>query len=382
MTKYILQRIAFAILTLFIISILTFCLIAAFAPNPVKQLAEEGWTKLHDKSGYAGFSDYLAREEVKYGLRYLALDGQPGDYVPIIVRYFKYIGGLFAGDYGQIIKPTSNPNPVVYTSIPILFFKPLKYSIMITLPSFVISSILGITLGVVAGYNRGKWIDSSINIFVVVFIALPSFIIAPIVITLFVKVGLPPKVFTIEEQSITEVMKSMVPPILVITLGSLAGFTTYTRNQIVTVLTSNYVLIAKTKGLSRTSIFFKYILRNISIPIFTMLIYSFMGLLTGSIIIEKFWNIQGTSMVITYAFPNGEIYIEMFSIIFFTALSLILEIFVDVCYAILDPKITFGTTSKRNYFLFFKAWTIRKKLINEYNLSKQKQSGTKSGVKA
>nr|WP_274541142.1 ABC transporter permease [[Mycoplasma] anseris] len=349
---------------------MTFCLIAAFAPDPINKMAQESWSKIHDKSIYDGFEHYLKIKQVEYGFRY-GTEKEPGELIPIIVRYFDYIGNFFKGNFGHIINEQFNPNPVVYKTIPKLFFYPLKYSIMVTAPSFIISSICGISLGVFAGYNRGKVMDSAINLFVVFFIALPSFIIAPIVITIFVKFGLPPKVFTTDEQSIKEVFKSLIPPILVITLGSLAGFTTYSRNQVVTVLTSNYVLIAKTKGLSSIQIFFKYVFRNISIPIFTMIVYSFLGLLTGSIIVEKFWNIQGTSIVIVYAFPNGEIYIEMFSILFFTALSLFLEIFVDICYAILDPKISYGDTSKKNYLLFFKAWLIRRKL--EKDLFKKQQ---------
>jgi oligopeptide ABC transporter permease protein len=71
-------------------------------------------------------------------------------------------------------------------------------------------------------------------------------------------------------------------------LGSLAVYTTYARNQVITVLTSNYVLIAKTKGLSQKQIFFKYVLRNISIPLIAIILPSFVFLLSGSIIIERY----------------------------------------------------------------------------------------------
>lgn len=140
----------------------------------------------------------------------------------------------------------------------------------------------------------------------------------------------------------------------------MAVYVSYTRNQVITVLTSNYVLIAKTKGLKPTQIFFKYVLRNISIPLFSLLFGSFLGLLSGSIIIEKYWDVPGTSQVIARSFPTGEINIIMFSTIFFTGLALASSIFVDVMFAVLDPKITYAAKNKKNYWLFFKAFLERK----------------------
>ncbi|TNK87990.1 ABC transporter permease, partial [Mycoplasmopsis pullorum] len=114
------------------------------------------------------------------------------------------------------------------------------------------------------------------------------------------------------------VIKSWLPPILILVLGSLSGYITFVRNQVITVLTSNYVLIAKTKGLGTVEIFLKYVLRNISIPLATALIPSYIGLLTGGVVIESYWEIPGTSKVLASSFPNGEVNLIMFNTVFFT----------------------------------------------------------------
>ena len=380
MFKYIWQRIAFAILALFIISILCFTLVAAFAPNPVYNLAREEVTKPHNTKT---LEEIVQQLEFKNGMRFGTIDNI-GPRIPILLRYFRYIGNIFSkGDFGFLINNKNNPNEIEYTTMSKLFFVPLKYSIIISLPAFILSAIIGVTFGVIAGYKHGKWQDSTINVFVLIFIALPSFIIAPIAITIAFKVGgISPEVpkFGDPTKSTADFIKGYLPPIIVITLGSLSVYTTYSRNQVITVLTSNYVLIAKTKGLSQKQIFFKYVLRNISIPLIAIILPSFVFLLSGSIIIEKYWNVPGTSQTIAYAFPNGELFVVMFSTLFFSFLSLSVEIMVDILYAILDPRITYGMKSKKNYILLFKIYLVRRKLIKDLLKKQEDQNNNQSGI--
>ncbi|WP_029512534.1 ABC transporter permease [Mycoplasmopsis iners] len=368
MFKYILQRIAMAILALFIISFFVYVLVAIFAPDPSQDLAQE----LFEKAKRSGktFEEIVAEIQARNGIRYssYAADGTLviGEKIPVIIRYLTYMGHFFKGEFGMPIKPENNPNPSEYLSMVDLFFKPLKYTLIITVPSMAMSLIGGITIGVFAGYKRGKLFDSVSNIIVLIFVAVPSFIIAPLVIAIGVKFGISPVVKELDENSFSVVFISYLPPILVITTGSLAAYVISTRNMVITVLTSNYVLIAKTKGLSASKIFFRYVLRNISIPLFGLIFGSFLGLLSGSVIIEQYWNVKGTSQVILRGFSTGELSIIMFSTIFFTAIGLAAAILTDLAYVVLDPKITYTSKSKKNYTLFFKAYLERRKMAKEY----------------
>ncbi|PZV98754.1 ABC transporter permease [Metamycoplasma auris] len=371
MFRYIRQRVLFAILTLFIITLVVFVLVSAFGPSPIKSLIEK---ELQNPKNKISPAELTINFEKQFGLR-----DASGNAIPIIARYFIYLGNVFKGDFGKIINPANNPSPSEYTNIQQLFFIPLRYSIRITLPAFLVSSIFGITLGVFAGYKRGKLFDSAANVFVLLFIAVPSFVLAPILITISLKIGIPVTVpRDALEPSFGELFVSYLPPVLIITLASMAVYVSYTRNQVITVLTSNYVLIAKTKGLNASQIFFKYVLRNISIPLFSLLLGSFLGLLSGSIIIEKYWDVPGTSQVIAKAFPTGEINIIMFSTLFFTGLSLAAEILIDVMFAVLDPKITFASKSKKNYWLFFKAFLERRRLAKDLYKKQLLESQAKS----
>ncbi|MBU4692486.1 ABC transporter permease [Mycoplasma zalophi] len=349
MSKYILQRIAFAILTLFIISLFSYVLIATFSTtNPFRELA------INNK--VPNIEQFVKDQEIKYGWD-----------KNVLTQYFTYIGKFLSGDFGFVFNGQNNPFGAEITTMPQLFFKPLKYSIMISLPAFIVSAITGIILGTFAGYKRGTLLDSGINIFVLIFIALPSFIIAPIAINIAINSGLPSTVFKPGDgQPMSVVIKSYLTPIFVVTLGSLAGYTSYTRNQVITVLTSNYVLIAKTKGLSNLEIFRKYVFRNISIPIFSIVFPSYVVLLTGSIVVEVYWNVPGTSQIIAKAFPSGERNVVMFSTLFFTFLSLITEIITDVSYAILDPRIKYSSSSGKNRLAYLQAYIERKKIEKSF----------------
>ncbi|VEU75816.1 oligopeptide ABC transporter permease [Mycoplasmopsis maculosa] len=346
MSKYLLKRIALAILTLFIILIFSYTLIVSFIENPFTIQLEQAKTP-QDKENFRRLAEIYNN-------------------TPVFTKIVTYFSNFFKGDFGQTFFIKND-----YKTIPGLFFAPLKWSILVSLPSFILSSVLGISLGVFAGYKRGTIWDSIINVFVFIFVAIPSFIIAPLLINLFSQSGFPIRFIAPGENyssgkaTIWTSLYSLIPAIIVVTFGSLAVYTLYTRNQTVTVLTSNYILIAKTKGLNSRQIFFKYVLRNISIPLIALILPSYIGLLSGSIVIEKFWGIPGSSSIIAQAFPAGEINVVMFNIFFFTSLSLFTEIIVDISFTILDPRIVYESNSGIDLLRFIRAAKSRKQQIKE-----------------
>ncbi|MCS4537008.1 ABC transporter permease [Mycoplasma sp. CSL7475-4] len=337
MFKYLSKRMALAILTLFIVLIFSYTLIVLFIKNP--------------------FEIALISENDQHKREILLAKSEEYNSIPIIVKIGTYFKNFFQGNFGPIYIQSGG-----FKTIPQLFFEPLGWSMLVSLPSFIISSSLGVIIGIIGGYKRGTWVDNVINGFVFVFIAVPSFILAPIALNIFQKAG-----FDIRFISPNEIgggwlatIKSIIPAITVVSLGSLAGYTLYARNQVVTVLTSNYVLIAKTKGLGDGEIFRKYVFRNISIPLATIIIPSYLILLSGSIIVEKFWFIPGSATIIANSFPAGEINVVMFNVFFFTALGLFTQIIVDISYPLIDPRIKYQASSGITLSMIFRAYKLRK----------------------
>ncbi|WP_036452245.1 ABC transporter permease [Mycoplasma buteonis] len=386
MLKYISQRIFFALLTLIIIIFIVFMSVAIFSDNPfAKQALNTNGSGADAGEATAQKVQELFNKSVAYHL----VPDVPYKEVertwfnlklnPFIrmAYWFKDVFDSkqpFGLPYDEQILSVSGAK-----TIPEYFFKFLKFSIIITLPSFLLSAIIGISLGIVAGYKRGSYFDVIVNFFSLLFVALPSFVLAPILISILLKVGIQPLFLNpsdanvIQAKGWNQVILSWLPPILIIVLGSLSGYISYTRNQVVSVLTSNYVLIARSKGLSTTQIFFKYVFRNISIPLAAAIIPSYIGLLSGGIIIETYWRIPGTSTVLTQAFPNGEINLIMFSTVLFTFLGLMTSILVDIVFVFLDPRIKYGSASKYNYKLLFTSYLQRQKQFKEYQLDRKEK---------
>ncbi|MFZ8229555.1 ABC transporter permease [Mycoplasmopsis bovis] len=364
MFKYISKRIAMAILTLFIVIIFSYTLLAAFGKNPYEGIEAEYINNARPGD--------VVLEQIKR-------DAENYRNTPVLVKLFNYLGGLFKGDFGTLYGKIKGQN-AFGQSVVAVFWEYMPNSLFVSLPAFIVSALLGTTLGIVAGYKRGTIWDSIINVFVFIFIAVPSFIIAPMFINLFTKLGFPTTYTAWVRNdssgvnSFANFFKSIIPPILVVSLSSMAVYTLYARNQTVTVLTSNYVLIAKTKGLSTMQIFRKYVFRNISIPLSAIILPSYIGLLSGSIIVERFWGVEGTAMILAFAFPNAEINLVMYSIILFTSLRVFTDILVDISFVILDPRIVYGSNSGVNYLHIFKAYLIRKRRLKE--LFKEQEEST------
>ncbi len=347
MLKYFIKRLILAALSLVIISILVWFLIGITGRTPLEI------DQFHDKNG-------ISREvQLKIAMKTLGLDKGVGE------RFGLWLKGIFVdGSFGKIYGKQSGGSA---QTIPHLFFAPLKYSLMITIPTFIISTILGILLGFIAGYKNGTWVDSLISVFVVFFIAVPTFILGAFALSLADKIGLPSSFVRSEDGGTREMIKSLILPIMVMTLSSLAGLTYYTRNEVVTILQSNQIAIARAKGLDEWDVFKKHVIRNSSIPLIAIVIPSFILLLAGSIVIESFFQVPGSSRVIVSAVQFSEYNIIMFNVLFFTMLSLISSIIVDVLYTIIDPRIRFAQAGS------FKLLKIFRSKIKRYRENKLKE---------
>ncbi|MDE6473215.1 MAG: ABC transporter permease subunit [Ureaplasma sp.] len=319
MLKYIFKRILFAALALLILLVLVFFLMQAIPGYPLRR--EQTWTD----------AQYLEHLET------LGLLENP------IVQFFKFIGGLFNGKFGTVYN--SNGQSVVETAL-----VPMQYTIMIAVPAFILSSVLGIGFGILSACYRGKWVDTLINIIAVLFLAIPSFIFALYLIKLAGIIGLPTSFIAPGSGPISQVIASMIMPILSMTLASISVILYYTRNELVDVFKQDYIKTALAKGISFRKIIFTHALRNAMIPILAALLPSFLSILTGSIIIETFFNIPGSSRILINAIQDKEIYIVVFSTLFYSGIYFLLQILVDISFTFIDPRIKLAANNNISLF--------------------------------
>lgn len=317
MAKYVLKRIALMFATLFVIVTICFML--------VRMLPRELPT------------DKVQAEAIQ--ARWEAL----GYNEPLLTQYGIYLKNIFTEwDFG--------------TSWYISFRTPawkvlidrLPPTVVVNLYSLLFSIPLGIGLGIFAAIKKNKWQDSLISTLVMVFISVPVYVYGFLVqYFLYFKLGwLPLQVYSLADAGGSwftwKMFYSMIAPIIALSFAEIAGLCRFTRAELTETLTSDYMLLARTKGLTRAQATVRHALKNAMVPILPMLISSFIGILGGSFVIEKIFSIPGVGQLYLKSIALFDYDIFMLDTIFYTFIGLLAGIVVDLSYGAIDPRIRMG----------------------------------------
>jgi ABC-type dipeptide/oligopeptide/nickel transport system permease component len=262
-----------------------------------------------------------------------------GYYEPILVQlglFWKRIITEFDWGYGENIYPA-------YRVIDIIGEK-LPATLMVNLYALIFSVPIGLILGIVAAIKKNKWQDHLISTLVMIVISVPSFVYAVLLQYLLgYKWNLFPTHADISNNYISPTgFYSLIIPILALSFGTIAGFTRYTRAELSEVLTSDYLLLARTKGLTRRQATMRHALRNAMVVIFPMILGEFISILSGSLVIESIFTIPGIGALYVQSIQAQDYNFFMAISAFYTAIGLFAGIIVDLSYGFIDPRIRMG----------------------------------------
>lgn len=263
-----------------------------------------------------------------------------GYYDPIPVQFVNYIKRIFQGDFGIGV------NMPEYRNQPVLsvFLEKLPPTILINIYSVLISVPLGLGLGILAALKKNKWQDHTISTGVMIVISVPSYVYAFIIqYLLCFKLGWFPLTMNAGYDYFTPSMfLSMFPAVLALSFGSIASYARFTRAELTEVLTSEFMLLARTKGLTRSQATVRHALRNAMVPIFPMIIGEFVSVLSGSLVIEKIFSIPGVGKLYLDSINTQDYDFFMMLSGFYTFVGLAAGIVIDISYGIIDPRIRMG----------------------------------------
>ena len=312
MFSFIAKRILQSIPMLFFISIVCFALIKLAPGDPLQ----------------AFITPKMSLEDIERIRHNMGLD-RPG-----YVQYLMWLKNVFMGDFGYSL---INHRPVLTQVIERL---PATAGLMGA--SILLSVLLAIPLGLLAGANRNKWIDSILNMFSYVGISIPAFWFAMLLIYFFaIKLHLLPSmgIRTIGVTSTWDVIKHGILPCLVLSFGQLSVYMRYIRSNTIGQLKEDYVQIQYAYGSTRWQILFRHVLKNVLLPIITLLGMSLPDLIAGAIITETVFSWPGIgSLSIKSAF--GFDYPIIMAITMFTSVLLIIgNLLADILYSVVDPRI-------------------------------------------
>ena len=226
----------------------------------------------------------------------------------------------------------------------------LPPTVLINIYSMLFSIPVGIGLGIFMALKKNKWQDHVLSVVVMLFISVPSFVYAFLLQYIFsFKILIDGQSFlpaTLASPSVGwvswEMFKSMLLPIFSMAFGSIAGFARYTRAELTEVLTSDFMLLARTKGLSRGQATIRHAFRNSLVPIFPMILGEIIAVLSGSLIIENIFSIPGVGGLFLQSIQTRDYDVFQFVAMFYITIGLVGTLVVDVSYGIVDPRIRMG----------------------------------------
>lgn len=317
MVKYVLKRLALMLMVFLIIISLCFVLIKLLPNKPAEQFGKD--MQLIE----------MRREALGYNK-------------PMIEQYAIFVRRtLIGGDWG--ISESLYLGQNVWDK----FMEKMPATVIVNTYTMIFAVPLGLLFGIYAALKKNKWQDHFISTAVMVFVSVPSYVYA-FLVQYFLCFKL--RVFPFQMEAGYDYFSwktfvSLVPAILSLGFVTIAGLTRYTRAELTEVLTSDYLLLARTKGLSRAQTTVRHALRNAMVPIFPMILGEFIGIMSGSLIIEQIFGIPGVGPLyvasITAATPDYNFFMLLSA--FYTFIGLASGIIVDISYGFIDPRIRMGS---------------------------------------
>ena len=316
MWKYVLKRLLLMLVTFFIICTICFVLIRIL---PKELPMDENLRKVIEA-------------------RWKAL----GYYKPLPVQFWIYLKNIFTKwDFGT--------SWYIERNIPVteVLGKRLLPTVLVNFYSLIVSIPLGIALGIFAAIKKNKWQDHFVSTGVMIFVSVPSYVYAFLIQYIFCfKLKWFPFLMepceTFADYISWATFVSLIPAVLSLSFGTIAGFTRYTRAELTEVLTSDFMLLARTKGLTKGQATVRHALRNAMVPIFPMIIGQFVGILSGSLIIESIFGIPGVGGLYVQSINSQDYNFFMLLSAFYIFIGLAAGIIVDISYGIIDPRIRMG----------------------------------------
>lgn len=343
MVKYTFKRIGLAFVTAFIILSLTFILVKLLPLD--RQIGNDAAQIAYfDKQFNMGFVYRFEEKHPEYGDPVYDTSGtgdKPVFYyyqVPVMTQYIKWIKNIATKwDWG--VSRRIQPN----VSAGVIIAKRLPNSIKINIISVLLSVPIGILLGILAALKKNSMTDHTISTLVMVFISIPSFVLISFIMKIFCyDLKWLPSTWPTSDASTWMKIKGYIVPVFCLSFGSICGYCRFIRAELCDVMESEFLLLARTKGLTRRQAIMRHALKNAMVPIFPSILAEFIGILGGSMILEHLYSINGIGSLFVEALSFKDYDILFVDMALFTTISLLSGVFLDLSYGIIDPRIRMG----------------------------------------
>lgn len=344
MVKYILKRLCYMLIVFIILSFLMYSIYNLVPNNRAytdakAEINTPAYKNLPKEERDAAFEKLYSEYKVKYGT----------DTDSTVVRYLRWVGvypysngklnGLLQGNFGYSYNLKDEVVEVVK--------EPMKYTIFINIFATILGLGITIPLGIKCAVKKGGLFDNGMQVLSIIGYSLPTFLISIIFVWLFAWVlpifpssgmGTPGANLT-GMADFLDKLKYIILPLIVMTFCSLGGMTRYVRSAMIEALSMDCIRTARAKGLKEKTVIYSHAFRNALIPIITLVVGWFLGIFSGSLIIESIFGLNGMGTLMIKALTPVDMDLMLFLQMFYVIIALLGNLIIDLAYGFVDPRV-------------------------------------------
>jgi len=315
MLKYLVKRLLTLIPVLFVVSLMIFLLIHLTPGDPARVM----------------LGDQATEEQVQELRRAMGLDR------PLPIQYIQWVGGLVTGDLGESIFIREPMRDIIASH--------LAPTLMLSGYSLLFAVIVALPLGIVAATRRGTISDQAISTFSMSGISLPSFLLGLLLILLF---GVRLKVLPVAgyrevlADGFLENLRYMILPSAALGFMEAGLLIRMTRSSVLDILSSDYIKMARSKGVHEFLIVVRHALKNAMLPILTAIGQTLIGLLSGASVVEAIFNIPGIGLLVVNSVTRRDYEVIQIVVLLTALVNVLVMLLIDILYGLFDPRVRVG----------------------------------------
>lgn len=310
--KYMIKKITTLIITLLLVSVVTFVAFSVIPGDPA--LAKLG--------------TYATPERVE------ALREEMGLNKSLPERYVDWLQGALHGDFGESYQYAGN-------AVSDLINQRLQVTALLAVMAFIIILVISIPLGIISARKEGTWIDIFINLFTQVTMAIPAFFLG-MILTYFFGLTLKffqPGKFVMPQEDFGACIRYLFFPAIAIAIPKIAMVVKFLRNSVLSEVKKDYVRTAYSKGNRTKKVLYIHVFQNALIPVITFIAMVAAEILAGSIVVEQVFSVTGMGRLLVTAISSRDYPIVQAVVLYITLIVIIINFIVDILYQFVDPRV-------------------------------------------
>ncbi|WP_445724508.1 ABC transporter permease [Fredinandcohnia sp. FSL W7-1320] len=260
---------------------------------------------------------------------------------PVIVQFFNWGSSLLRGDLGTSM--------IYRRPVADIISERFINSLALMLSAWILSGIIGFFMGVIAAMKKGTWIDRLIKWYCFTLASTPTFWMGLLILIVFavwlqwfpIGMGVPAGVLA-EDVTLADKIKHLILPALTLSIVGVANIAMHTRQKLIDVLASDYVLFARARGEQGFVLFWRHGLRNVALPAITLQFAAFSELFGGAVLAEQVFSYPGLGQATVEAGLRGDVPLLLGLVIFSTLFVFVGNLIADIIYRIVDPRMRGG----------------------------------------